>query len=352
MFKLVSTLCLILLPFFSSPVSATNSPTNLNNSPIVIAHRGASGHLPEHTLASKALAYGMGADYIEQDVVMTKDNVLIVFHDLVLGHMTNVQDVYPSRKRTDGKFYVIDFTFQELKALTITERKLDNTLKYPERFNVQNISFHFHTLEQELALIQSLNRTTGRNVGIYPEIKSPWFHKKHNKDISLHVLTMLKAFGYSRKGDHVFVQSFDPNELKRIKYKLQPQLDIELNLVQLVAETSWRETKEFVNGSWQNYSYDWMFGANGINEIAAYADGIGPWFPMLADSKGNATAFLRDALTHKLVIHPYTFRTENTPELFGNYESWVQHFVFHLGVHGVFSDQPEQAIKALNPTFN
>src|SRR5688572_10646319 len=150
---------------------------------LVIAHRGASGYLPEHTLEAKVMAFAQGADFVEQDVVMTQDDELIVFHDLTLERTTDVASRFPGRARPDGSYYVIDFTLAELRQLQVSE---GFTLvagvpvaNFPARFPVMTSRFGIHTLQEELGLIEGLNRSTGKNVGIYTELKSPWFHHQH-----------------------------------------------------------------------------------------------------------------------------------------------------------------------------
>ena len=188
---------------------------------IVVAHRGASGYLPEHSMAAKSMAYAMGADYIEQDVVMTKDDELVVLHDHYLDRVTNVAEVYPYRKREDGRYYAIDFTLKEIKGLKMTEgfnvKDGKTVAGFPERFPIWKSDFKVHTLAEEIELIQGLNKSTGKNVGIYPEIKAPWFHRHEGKDISVAVLKVLKKYGYTEKTDLVYLQCFDPNELVRLK---------------------------------------------------------------------------------------------------------------------------------------
>ncbi|HEX7236991.1 MAG TPA: glycerophosphodiester phosphodiesterase family protein, partial [Gammaproteobacteria bacterium] len=149
--------------------------------PIVIAHRGASGYLPEHTLAAKALAHGLGADYLEQDVVATRDSQLVVLHDLYLDDVTDVAQKFSGRHRQDGRHYVIDFDLAELETLTVFERRAPGTAnaKYPARFPADTALFRIATLPQELELIRGLNRSTGRTAGIYSEIKDPEWHRRH-----------------------------------------------------------------------------------------------------------------------------------------------------------------------------
>src|SRR6266478_3317261 len=153
---------------------------------IIIAHRGASGYLPEHTLEAKAVAHAMGADFLEQDLVLSMDGVPVVMHDIHVDTVTDVARRFPDRKRADGRYYAIDFTLAELKSLHITERFNPKTGRavYEGRFPLWQSTFAIPTLEEELQLIQGLNRSTGRNVGIYPEIKSPsWHREKEHQDI-------------------------------------------------------------------------------------------------------------------------------------------------------------------------
>lgn len=219
----------------------------------IVAHRGASGYLPEHTIASKAVAHAMNADYIEQDIVLSKDDIPIVIHDILLDDVTNVSEKYPNRKREDGKYYVIDFTFEELKTLEVTERFDSKTglQIYPTRFPKGTSSFRLHSLQDEIELIQGLNKSSGKDIGIYPEIKKPKFHNENGKDISKIVLDILTKYGYSTKDDQCILQCFDAQELERIRNELKSKLF----LVQLM---------EFPE---QN---------NLLAFYASYADGIGP----------------------------------------------------------------------------
>ena len=163
---------------------------------VIIAHRGASAYLPEHTLESKALAYMMGVGYVEQDVALTKDNRLVVIHDHFLDRVTDVAKKYPKRHRADGRYYVIDFTLDEIKRLNFTEgfNIVDGkeVQGYPNRFPMFTSTFKIHTLEEEIEFVQGLNKTLGKNIGLYVETKAPWFHKQEGKDISLETLQVLK----------------------------------------------------------------------------------------------------------------------------------------------------------------
>ena len=238
--------------------------------PIVIAHRGASGYLPEHTLAAKALAYGLGADFLEQDVVATRDSQLVVLHDLYLDDVSDVARRFPGRHRDDGRHYVVDFDLAELRTLTLFERRAPgtSTAKYPSRFPAGTGLFGVATLEEELQLIQGLNRSTGRIVGIYPEIKDPSWHRRHGIDLAELVLAELRAFGYSSAEDPVFVQCFDAAELTRLKH----ELGCELRLVQLVGPEP---------------DYGALLTTTGLRAVSAYACGLGPHYSQLVEEEGR-----------------------------------------------------------------
>src|SRR3989442_2327795 len=201
---------------------------------IIIAHRGGSGYLREHTLPGKALAHAMGADYLEQDLVLSKDAIPVVLHDIYLDTVTDVAKRFPDRKRADGRYYALDFTVAELKQLQVTERFDRRTGKavFPGRFPLWQGSFQIPTFEEELQFIQGLNRTIGREAGIYPEIKAPAWHRKQGVDLSPIVLGVLERYGYRTKADKVFLQCFDYQEVKR----LRTELGYRGRLIQLLAE--------------------------------------------------------------------------------------------------------------------
>ena len=288
----------------------------------VVAHRGASGYLPEHTLASKVMAHAMQADYIEQDVVLSKDDVPIVIHDILLDDVTNVLEKFPNRKREDGRYYVIDFTFKEIKTLAVTERFDSETglQIYPNRFPKGTSSFRLHSLQDEIELIQGLNKSTGKNIGIYPEIKKPEFHHENGKDISKIVLNILSDYGYKTKNDKCIVQSFDAVELERIRKELKSQLF----LVQLMEFSEQKNLLEF---------------------YASYADGIGPWYKHLISSKTadgfSFTPLIKEAHKLDLVVHPYTFREDQLDE-FDSFEQMIDVIIHQAGADGGFTDFPDR----------
>ena len=313
---------------------------------VVVAHRGSPGYIPEHTLAGKAYAIASGADYVEQDIVMTKDDQLIVMHDHTLERNTDVKQKFPNRHRSDGRYYVIDFTLEEIKSLQAIEAiddKGENV--YPKRFPADaNVGFVIPTLAEELSFIRGLEKSTGKKIGIYPEIKNPALHRHEGKDISMAVLKMLKAYGYDSRDDKIFLQTFDFNELVRIHDELLPALGMDLPLVMLYAETSWGEVLEYQeDGTTTNYDFDWMYTTEGVAKVAKYADGIGPWYPKVIDPKSTAdniilTNLVEDAHANGMVVHPFTFRKEDVPSYAKDFKDFVTIFYNVADVDGLFTD--------------
>lgn len=347
----ISTLLTVaMIPFSAGTLAAGEK--------IVIAHRGASGYLPEHSPAAKAAAHVMGADYIEQDLVMTRDGRLVVLHDLYLDQVTDVARVFPGRQRGDGRFYVIDFSLQELRRLSLTERfeirKGRTVPRFAGRFPPRKSAFRISTFEEEIELIEGLNRSTGRTAGLYPEIKAPAFHRREGHDISRAVLEALKAYGYIRRSDPVFLQCFDPRELQRLKRELLPQLAMDLRLVQLIALTSWATTPVYDGDRVMPYDFDWMLAPGAMSGIAAYADGIGPWLGMIVEEgsrRGNLlfSGLVAEAHAAGLVVHPYTFRADRgyVPPYAADFEDLLSIFLFQAQVDGVFTDFPDRALALL-----
>ena len=327
---------------------------------IVIAHRGASGYLPEHSMSAKAMAYAMGADYIEQDVVMTKDDRLVVLHDYYLDRITNVADVYPDRHRKDDRFYAIDFTLEEIQQLEMTEgfRIKDGKREqiYKSRFPMWKSSFRVHTFEDEIELIQGLNQSTGKKVGIYPEIKDPWFHAQEGKDISRAVLTVLKKYGYTQKSTLVYLQCFDPYEVKRIHDKLFPEFGMEVKQLVLIGGGKGRKTTVLQNGKVIHRTLDWIFEPDGMQKIAEFAEGIGPGYSKLVkneSTKGHLiiTDMVKNAHAAGLVVHPFTFRVDaRLPDYVGSFEEMLDVFYYEVGVDGVFTDFPDRVVDFLKST--
>jgi glycerophosphoryl diester phosphodiesterase len=315
----------IVLLFLIFVISCQSNPTSkVKERPnkVIVAHRGASAYLPEHTLAAKAMAYAMKPDFIEQDLVLSKDDVPIVIHDIYLDDVTDVAKKFPNRKRADGRFYVIDFTFEEIKTLAVSERFDHKTGKqvYPKRFPKGKSSFSLHSLQDEIELIQGLNYSTGNNIGIYPEIKNPKFHRENGKDFSKIVLKILSDYGYKTKSDHCILQCFDAKELERIR----KELNSELFLVQLI------EHPEEVQQ---------------LDHFATYADGIGPWYALIlseiVDGKHTFTSLVEDAHKLNMVVHPYTFRADQLKE-FDSFFQMMDVILYQAKADGGFTDHPDQ----------
>ena len=297
------------------------------NTKIVIAHRGASGYLPEHTMEAKAMAYAMNPDFIEQDLVLSKDNVPIVIHDIYLDDVTDVAIKFSDRKRKDNRYYVIDFTFEELQTLQVTERFNPETREqfYPNRFPKGKGNFRLHSFAEEIELIQGLNVSTGKNIGIYPEIKEPAFHQKEGKNLTNIVLKTLADYGYKNKKDNCILQCFDAKELEKIRKELKS----ELFLVQLIEFEE--ETKNLAH-------------------FATFADGIGPWYKQILDKKIDGkwvtTSLVKNAHQLGLKVHPYTFRADALDD-FSTFKEMMQTLLMDANVDGVFTDFPDLVVQFL-----
>jgi glycerophosphoryl diester phosphodiesterase len=308
---------------------------------IVIAHRGASGYLPEHTLVAKAAAHVMGADYLEQDVVLSKDGAPIVLHDIHIDTVTDVAQAFPDRARADGRFYAIDFTLDELRSLLVMERAgEDGQPAYPGRFPRGASSFAIPTLAEEIELVQGLNLSTGREAGIYTEIKAPAWHRAEGQDISAVVLAVLADYGYAGPDDPVFLQCFDWHETQRVR----KELGWRGKLVQLLGENDWHEAP--------GVDYDALRSEIGLVAIARVADGIGPWLRhvvtgVAADGRPMVTDLVANAHALGLAVHPYTFRADALPDYARSLEDLYRLFLVDAGVDGVFTDFPDRAVAFL-----
>jgi len=323
-----------------APPAGPNAESEHMNSFTVIAHRGASGYLPEHTLEGAATAHAMGADYIEQDVVLTRDDVLVVLHDLYLDAVTDVAQRFPGRRRADGRHYAIDFTLDEIRSLRVHERLQDNGRpEFPGRFPAGTGIFRVPTLAEEIELIQGLNDTTGRAVGLYIEPKSPAWHRQQGKDLVAAVLNLLARFGLNGADDKVLLQSFDPDALRYAREELHSSL----RMVQLIGENSWRESTA---------DFDFLRSPEGLAEIAQYAQGIGPWLPQVIDIADISHSDISDLVAHArqlgLFVHAYTLRADQLPSSVGSMAEAVRLLLEDAGLDGVFTDHPDQVIRHLH----
>ena len=306
--------------------------------PLIIAHRGASGYLPEHTLAAKALAYGQGADFLEQDVVLSKDGVPVIFHDTHIDTTTDVAKKFPGRQRADGRFYALDFTVAELKQINVTERFNPKTGKaaFPKRFPVGVGSFQVVTLEEEIQFIQALNRSTGRNVGLYPELKAPAWHRKEGRDLSATVLPLLRKYGYDAKDSACYLQCFEYAEIKR----LRGELGWSGKLIMLLGGKG--------KGPGET-DFTYLQTDAGLAELAQLVDGIGPPISSYVAGKTPAERQVTDLAARArkagLKSHPYTLRADELPKCVTSVDELLSALFTEAKVDGLFTDFPDLCIK-------
>ncbi|MEU3272391.1 glycerophosphodiester phosphodiesterase [Saccharomonospora sp. NPDC006951] len=323
---------------------------------VIVAHRGASGYRPEHTLAAYELAARMGADFIEPDLVTTKDGVLVARHEPEIGGTTDVADhpEFADRKTTkdlDGTpvtgWFAEDFTLAELKTLRAKERipelRPHNTV-YDGRFEIP-------TLQEVIDLSRDLSRELRRDIGIYPETKHPTYFKQQGLPLEPALVDTLKRNGLNKRGAPVYVQSFEVGNLKELSGKLR------VPLVQLVDASG--APYDFVAGG-DPRTYDDLVTPEGLTEIARYADGLGPALDRVIprDADGRLTqpsAIVGDAHTAGLEVHPWTFRAENNflptdlrssddPAAWGDILTAYELFIA-TGIDGLFADHPDIAVE-------
>ncbi len=320
--------------------------------PIVIAHRGASGLRPEHTLASYGLAIEQGADFIEPDVVMTKDGVLVARHENEISGTTDVErhPEFADRRTTkliDGRqvtgWFTEDFTLAELKTLRARER-LPQLRPANMAWDGQE---EVPTLQEIIDLVKSREGTRGKRIGLYIETKHPTYFREAGLPLEEALARLLAKNGYGKAEDPVFIQSFEVANLKRLKALTG------VRLVQLLDGSGGP-----ADGT--KLSYAAMATTAGLKEIATYAAGVGPAKALILprDAEGRSaqpTSFIVDAHAAGLVVHPWTFRSENyflplenrrgALQKRGDAAAEYRRFI-ELGVDGVFSDFPADAIAA------
>ncbi len=317
----------------------------MSRRPIVIAHRGASGYRPEHTLASYELAIEMGADFIEPDLVSTRDGVLVARHENDISRTTDVGDRPEFRdryttKRVDGReatgWFVEDFTLAEVKTLRARERLPFRDTRFDGQFEVP-------TFAEVLDLALRRSAETGRTIGVYPETKFPTYFRSLGLPLEETLVETLHAAGFRGRSAPVFLQSFETGNLKRLRGMT------ELSLVQLL-DGSGSPWDHLVDGDPRTYRD--LATPDGLAEIATYADGLGPYKRLivpvdLQEQLLPPTSLVDDAHRAGLLVHPWTFRSDPlylAPGYQGDPEQEYRQFLA-LGVDGLFSDFPDVAKK-------
>lgn len=341
MARLISSLALLLA--MHAPPGFPRAPAD-RPPPLVIAHRGASGYLPEHTLAAYELAVHQGADYIEPDLVITRDGVLIARHENEIGETTDVGTRFPDRRTTrmvDGEpvtgWFAEDFTLAEIKTLRARER-----LAF--RSQARNGEFEVPTFEEILDLAARLERETGRRIGLYPETKHPSYFRLLGLPLETPLLEALHRRGYRTAEDPVFIQSFEVGNLRDLHGRTG------LRLIQLLDE---RGAPWDLVASGDPRTYRDLASADGLREIATYAAGIGPHKRLIVPLASNGhlgppSSLLQDAQAIGLEVHPWTFRNEASflhRDYAGDPLAELRQFL-ELGVDGVFADFPDVAVRA------
>lgn len=362
--------------------NASLLPTLNGSPPIVIAHRGASGYLPEETLEAYKKAIDLGADVLEFDLISTKDGVLIARHDPNLATSTDVAShpEFAARKKTtqvDGEtqtgWFASDFTFAEIKTLGAIATDSERPQQYNGLYKI--VSF-----QEIIDLVKAQSVVTGRAIAIYPETKNPTYHRDLGLPLEDRFIDLINKADLNSKTALVYVQSFEPGSLKYMKSK-----GLNTRLIQLIdaADVDLR-TGDLILSAPFDKPYDWakagdtrlfsdMVTPAGLAEIKTYADGIGPWKRYIItikgslDAKGNLqditgdgtindadtisqppTTLVADAHKVGLLVHPYTFRNEQR-RLANDYlgDPHNEYLAFYrLGVDGVFSDFTDTAIAA------
>lgn len=305
-------------------------PLLMAPTPLIIAHRGASGHRPEHTLEAYRLAIDMGADAIEPDLVSTKDGVLIARHENEIGATTDAAAKFPERKTTktiDGRpvtgWFAEDFTWAEVQRLRAVERLPFRSHEYDGRFPIPRF-------EEVLALAASRSGA-GRQVAVYPETKHPAYFRSIGLPLEDRLFRLAAQHGLIGKASPILIQSFDASSLQRLRRVT------DVRLVQLLEEGADASPAR-------------------LAEIARYADGIGPHKHLVLPARpggalGEPTTLVRDAHAAGLFVHVWTLRREPQflPPAYGGDAAAEFTRLASLGVDGIFTDFPDIGVAALRP---
>ncbi|MBT3984340.1 MAG: glycerophosphodiester phosphodiesterase [Bacteriovoracaceae bacterium] len=306
----------------------------------VIAHRGLPRLFPEHTLEGLRAVLKYPVHYVEPDVVLTKDDVPVILHDIHLDSTTNVASVFPKKVRADGRFYAADLTLAELKTLRANHRINLKTKKAAigSRVPISGSQYLVPTLSEFMTVVQNHNEVERTSVGIYLEIKAPGFHKKMGKDITNIVYEKISAFSKIHRETPFIIQCFDDKTLIRLKNVIKTRIP----LVQLIGENSWAMNK---------IDYNKMKTKEGLTSISKYAAGVGPWIPHVLtykDGEVSATPFSEWAHEVGLVIHPYTLRNDALPKFIKDEKQLVELLMNEARVDGVFTDNAHTTLESID----
>ena len=282
----------------------------LNGLCSVIAHRGASAYLPEHTLEAYSLAFAQGVDYIETDVILTRDNVLVCLHDLILETTTDVAMRFPERKRPDGHWYTIDFTLVELKELRVVGR-----VNEADRDTVQG--YQISTLDELILLVQRLNKVLSRNTAVLIETKDPQWHAQQGKPLDAVLLQTMTTHNVDTPGSGFIIQSFDEAHLR----SLRDTHKCELPLMWLTSELPSMEK---------------------VAAIAAWAQGINPHRSAIEDTgKPNTAGLAVLERMHELGLKMFVWTFNDEPDV-------MRQFIECHGVDGLITNNPDAGVRVLN----
>jgi glycerophosphoryl diester phosphodiesterase len=353
-------------------------PTLNGKAPLVIGHRGASGYLPEHTLAAYFLAIKQGANFVEPDLVSTKDGVLIARHEVNITETTDVASHTEFADRRTSKvidgateegWFADDFTLAEIKTLRAVQR-------LPFRPRQFDGLYEIPTLQEVIDLVQWASRWNRRTIGIYPETKHPTYHQEVGLPLEENLIRVLQSNGFRSKHDPVIIQSFEVANLKQLRTLTRLRLVqlIDARDIALDGTVIPNQPYDFVvSGDPRTYAD--LLTPQGLREIRTYANGIGPWKRYIlsvagvdANNDGMAddvngdgvvndadktllgpSRVIADAHKRGLFVHTWTFRNE-TQFLASDYgdnpiEEYLQYYC--MGIDGLFSDFPDTAVTAL-----
>lgn len=345
------------------------------STPLVIGHRGTAGYLPDHTLEGYALAIELGADFVEPDLVSTKDGHLIARHEPNIVGTTDVADrpEFAARRRNavvDGAvengFFASDFTLAEIKTLRAKQPiPADRPVQFDGKFEIP-------TFEEVIELVKRKSEESGRTIGIYPETKHPTYHRALNLPLEDKLLAALTRAGWNHRNAPVFIQSFEQGNLKALSKKTK------VRLIQLVDADDVNPDGSLAYNAPYDRPYDWTASGKpellartfgylttdaGLDEVASYAYGIGPWKRYIVSTVANPdgsgpgesaralaepTDLIARAHARGLKVHTWTFRNEQR-RLAGDYAgNPVNEYLqfYRLGIDGVFTDFADTAVVA------